>query len=74
MASYNSADVQCPFYRRDEPGQGNLTCESVLPGGTVRTHFATREALQTQIRKYCAGDYRGCPWYQVVSYKWEKLG
>lgn len=72
MGSYNSADVLCPFYRRDEPKTGTLTCESILPGGTMKTHFGTKDALRRQIRRYCAGDYKRCPWYHIVSYKWEQ--
>jgi hypothetical protein len=72
MGSYSSADVKCPFYRRDDPKTSSLTCEGVLPGGSIKSWFGTKEALTRQIRAYCAGNYESCPWFHIVSYKWEK--
>ena len=45
MASYNSGFVKCPFYRRDETKTGSLTCEGVLPGSSLKSHFGTKDAL-----------------------------
>ena len=70
MGTYTSADVKCPFYRRDDPKTCSLTCESVLPGGSVKTHFGTKANLMDHIGKYCAESYRTCPWYQIVGHKW----
>ena len=70
MASYNAADVKCPFYRRDDPKTSSLTCEGVLPGSSVKSHFGGKKELQRTIRRFCAGDYKTCPWYKVASLKW----
>ena len=72
MGTYTSVDIGCPFYRRDDPKTSSLTCEGVLPGSTVKSHFGGRDNLQRQIRKYCAGEYRRCPWYKVAYLKWIK--
>ena len=72
MASYTSADILCPFYRRDDPKTSSLTCEGVLPASTVRSHFGGRDTLNRQIKKYCAGNYKKCPWYKIASLKWIK--
>ena len=72
MASYYSADVKCPYYMRDDPRACTITCEGVLPGSTVKSHFPGKKAILTQIERRCAGNYKGCPWYQVVSIKYEQ--
>ena len=72
MASYYSVDVKCPFYMCDDPRACTITCEGVLPGSTVKSHFPDKKAIHSQIGKHCAGDYRGCPWYQVVSIQYEQ--
>ena len=70
MGSYTSADVLCPFYRRDDPKNRTITCEGVLPGTTVKHHCGggNRHIL----RIYCCSNYKLCPWFHIVSYKWEK--
>lgn len=70
MGSYTSADVKCPFYIQDEPKTCHLTCESVLPGGSIKTHFRNKQALTERIEKYCIRDFKACPWYQIVGHKW----
>ena len=74
MGSYTSADVLCPFYKRDDPKTSSLTCEGVLPGSTVKSHFGGKENLMRTLRRYCCKDYESCPWYHIASYKWEKQG
>ncbi len=71
MGTYLSGFVKCPFYRRDESKTGSLTCEGVLPGSTLKSHFCNRDELEAQIWKYCAGDYRKCPWYRAVMIQYE---
>ncbi len=66
MSSYNSAIVLCPFYVRDDPKTGSITCEGVPPGSSVRNHFTSGRALNAQIGKYCAGAYRKCPWARLL--------
>ena len=66
MGTYLSGFVKCPFYRRDETKTGSLTCEGVLPGSSLKSHFGTKTELEAQIRKYCAEDYKQCPWYRAV--------
>ncbi len=74
MSSYASADVLCPFYRRDDPKTSSLTCEGALPGSSVKSHLGSRDGLQEVLRKYCCRDYTACPWYHIVGYKWEEPG
>jgi hypothetical protein len=71
--SYYSASIKCPYYAHDNVKESTITCESVLPGGTVRHHFAAgKAALTGAIRRYCAGDYESCPWFRLVSMRWEE--
>lgn len=69
--SYYSSDAKCPFYQHDNIQACTITCEGVLPGSTMKSHFDNRAALRGQIQKYCAGDYEVCPWYKVASMKWQ---
>lgn len=68
--SYFSADAKCPFYQHDNIKESTITCESVLPGSTIRHHFGGKAALTRAIKRYCAGSYEKCPWYKLVSFKY----
>ena len=74
MGSYSSADVLCPFYEKDIPKTCSLVCEGILPGSRVKFYFPDREGIQRQMRKYCAGDYRRCPWCAVVTARYDREG
>ncbi len=73
MANYSSADVKCPFFRHDDPRTSGLTCEGVLPGSTVKSHFPGKSELQEHRRKFCSEDYRSCPWFRAVYTKYADL-
>lgn len=66
MATYTSADVKCPFYLSDNPKTCHITCEGIPPGSTVKSHFSDKKAMQTQIGRRCAGDYKACPWARLL--------
>lgn len=69
--SYFSSSVKCPFYQHDNIKESTITCESILPGSTIKHHFTGgKQALSDAIRERCAGDYESCPWYKLVSQKW----
>lgn len=72
MGSYSSTVIQCPFYLHDDPRTCNITCESVLPGSSIKSHFIDGESFRTQIRKYCAGDYKSCPWCRMMEWKYRE--
>ena len=74
MGTYSSADVLCPFYLRDDPKTCCITCEGMVPGSSVRSHFLNGEALRGQIRKYCAAEYEKCPWARALYGKYGELG
>jgi hypothetical protein len=71
MGSYGSEVIQCPFYLRHDGKTCKLSCEGMLPGSSVTSHFLDGTALKGQIRKYCAGDYAGCPWERVLMTKYD---
>lgn len=73
MGSYADANAKCPFYRREDLETSSLTCEGVLPGSTMRSHFGTKANLRRQEKKYCVDDYESCPWYRIVNFKWEMI-
>ncbi len=73
MSSYTNADVQCPFFQDLSASTAALKCEGVLPGSSVKSHFGSHAALNRQLGRFCAGDYKRCPWFHVVSYRWEAL-
>lgn len=68
--SYYSSVVKCPYYQHDNIKESTITCESVLPGSTIKHHFSGKQALGAAIRERCAGEYEQCPWYKMVSQKW----
>ena len=74
MGTYTSADIRCPFYRRDDPQTGRLTCEGVLPASTMVSKFGDKRSLQRQLGKYCACDYERCPWFRILELKWDMTG
>lgn len=67
MGSYSSTVIQCPFYLSDDPKSCSITCEGMLPGSSIKSHFMNGAAFRRQIGKYCAGDYKSCPWATVLS-------
>lgn len=67
MASYYSKHALCPYYQYDDPGACNMICESVVPGTTVKHHFANGEQFRKHAQKYCCENYKLCPWYKTVS-------
>jgi hypothetical protein len=69
--SYFAADVKCPYYGHDNIKESTITCEGVLPGSTIKHHFGGKAVLTRQIKERCAADYETCPWYRLVSMKWE---
>lgn len=68
--SYYSSVVKCPYYQHDNIKESTITCESILPGSTIKHHFPGKQALGAAIRERCAGDYESCPWYKLVCVKW----
>ena len=69
--SYFSADAKCPFYEHDNIKESTITCEGVVPGSTIKSHFGGKAALTRCIRRYCADDFTKCPWYRLASMKWK---
>ena len=67
MGSYSSSNILCPFYLSDNPRQCTMTCEGVLPGSSIKHHFANGAALRRQMDKYCADSYKSCPWATMMS-------
>ena len=61
--SYRDADMECPYFLRIESQTCHLTCEGVLPGTSVKSHYLNKEALYAHTAKFCAGDYQSCPWF-----------
>ncbi len=72
MGTYTSADVLCPFYEKDVPKTCSLICEGILPGSRIKSYFPGRAEIQKHMKKYCAGDYRRCPWYGIVRSRYEE--
>ena len=69
--SYFSSDVRCPYYQHDNVKESTITCEGVPPGSSIKFHFNGKAGLSQQIRERCAGSYDVCPWYRLISMKWE---
>lgn len=67
MGSYSSTVIKCPFYLSDDPKSCSITCEGMLPGSSIKSHFMNGAAFRRQIGKYCAADYKSCPWATVLS-------
>ncbi len=72
MGSYTSADVLCPYYEKDIPQTCSIVCEGILPGSRIKCYFQNRRAIQWHMGKYCAKDYRTCPWYVVMTDRYER--
>lgn len=69
--SYYSGIATCPYYQHDNIKESTITCESVLPGSTIKHHFPGKVVLGAAIKARCAGEYEQCPWYRLVSQKYE---
>ena len=72
MGDYLAAGINCPYFVRYESKTCHLTCEGVLPGSSVKSHFLNGESLRGQRKKYCAGNYQDCPWYRIVNSKFKE--
>lgn len=70
MGSYSSTVVLCPYYMHDDPKTCSITCEGMLPGSSVNSHFLDGPSIRRQINKYCAGDYKRCPWARMMEFKY----
>lgn len=68
--SFYDKYATCPFYAHDNVKECTITCESVLPGSTIKHHFPGKQKLAEAVRKYCGDRYQDCPWYKLVSVKW----
>ena len=71
MATYSSTVIQCPFYLSDDPKGCSITCEGMLPGSSVKSHFMNGKDMRDHIMRRCAGDYKACAWFRVLWGKYE---
>lgn len=67
VGSYLRVDVQCPFFRYDDPDKKTLACEGVtdveLP---TKRQFRRREDLRKHMKSYCCTDYRYCEYFRMM--------
>ena len=67
MATYTSADIGCPYYLRDDPKTYRLTCEGLFHNSMSKSWFRNKRDMMDHIGRYCAGNWKLCPWYQLLS-------
>lgn len=65
--SYRDADMRCPYFLRIDPSTCHITCEGVLPGQTYKGHFQSKAAMYEAAGRRCAGDFKACPWYRLLT-------
>lgn len=66
MGNYGCEIIKCPFYMRHDCQTCYLTCEGMLPGSSIKSHFTDGKTMHGQLRKYCANDYKLCPWAKLL--------
>lgn len=70
MSDSRNRPIRCPYYIRHETKTCKLACEGLFGEATMQHHFDNGRALRDQLRKFCAGDFAGCPWERVIDMKY----
>ena len=69
-AHYRKADVECPFYKRDD--KTKLVCEGVRTDVNIQQNFPRREDMEAYMRDFClSGCWRGCMIAALAREKYE---
>ena len=67
--SYRSADVQCPFYIRDE--NRRIVCEGFVPRANAGFWFETNKAQLDHMETFCMSKWQSCPYADTVNRRYE---
>lgn len=65
MATWESVNVQCPFYRGND--DVSIRCEGFTGGETVTRRFPGAKPRKTCMERKCCGRYWDCPVYRLVN-------
>lgn len=56
--TFRSADVLCPFYRKED--NRSIYCEGIVPGSTIIFRFRGKKKFEIQHKTFCCGRYGYC--------------
>lgn len=73
MSTHISSYVKCPFYVRDDTRTCKLTCEGMLPGTSIGSHFLNKADLVKYMEEHCIEAHKSCPWARCLyGYKYRE--
>lgn len=57
-------DVECPYYLAET--KNVIECEGIMRGSTIRSKFRSLKNKAEHAEDFCAGNFYGCPLYQLL--------
>lgn len=63
-------DVECPYYHYEYPKY--IECEGIIRGTLMKNYFRSEKKKGEHAYDFCAGNYRGCPLYQLLEEEHER--
>lgn len=58
------SQVECPFYKRDDPT--NIICEGIAEDSWLITRFRYKAGRDQQMRIFCCEHYKNCEIYRML--------
>ena len=58
------SQVECPFYKRDDPT--NIYCEGISEDSCLITRFRFKVGRDQQMRIFCSEHYKNCEIYRML--------
>ena len=58
------SQVECPFYKRDDPT--NIYCEGIAEDSCLITRFRFKKGRDHQMRIFCCEYYKNCEIYRML--------
>lgn len=63
--SWIKADVQCPFYRKDD-GKQFIKCEGIIDESGLTLTFCRKRDFVKQVTVFCCDKYKNCEIYRTI--------
>lgn len=60
------ADVQCPFFKFDEPKRNRIVCEGIVDGSSLALIYCRKRDYDTQMRVFCCEHYKRCEIHRML--------
>lgn len=66
--SFESANVKCPFYKRND--QRKIFCEGIDSESQMILEYEEKEKARKKIRESCSERYKDCEVYKAILKKY----